>query len=150
MKSATIEIPQGYEIDTVDHKTGKVEFKKSGSIMDRIKTIEDVFADNRTSKLAFNNLSEELEPDEKAYRLLKLIVLSLNEGWTPDWNSPNEYKYYPWFEMRGSSGFRFNDYDIWNSVSYVGSRLCFKSAELAEYAGRTFKEIYEDFMTIKQ
>ena len=30
-------------------------------------------------------------------------------------------------KMLGLSGFRYDDYDLWSTYSYAGSRLCFKS-----------------------
>src|SRR5688500_12280197 len=49
------------------------------------------------------------------------------EVWKADWNNTNEYKYFAWFYMGGSSGFRCVDCDVWLSTSVVGSRLCFKT-----------------------
>ena len=87
-----------------------------------------------------------------AHAKLIIIAHALNRlgnngrQWKPDWNNYDQYKYYPWFEMGGSSGFRYLVYDGWFSLSLVGSRLCFKSRELAEYAGNQFTEIYKQFM----
>ena len=94
----------------------------------------------------FDRLTAKLDSDEKAYKLLKLIAITLNEGWTPDWNNDNQYKYYPWFYMGGSSGFRCSGCGDWRSGSDVGSRLCFKTRELAEYAANQFTETYKQFM----
>lgn len=33
--------------------------------------------------------------------------------------------------------------------AYLGSRLCFKSEALADYAAETFKELYEDYLMFK-
>ncbi|MGK0175653.1 MAG: hypothetical protein ACI9AT_002040, partial [Ulvibacter sp.] len=87
-----------------------------------------------------------LSKDEVGYRVIKLICKSLNQGWTPDWSDSSEYKYTPWFEMNGSSGFRCHVFVSWCTYTHVGSRLCFKSKELAEYAGKQFEEVYKDFM----
>lgn len=35
------------------------------------------------------------------------------------------------------------------SASFVGSRLCFKSSELAEHAGKNFTSVYKQFMVIE-
>lgn len=35
--------------------------------------------------------------DEIAYRKLKTVAEALNEGWRPNWEDTNEYKYFPWF-----------------------------------------------------
>jgi len=93
------------------------------------------------------------EKDRKAMIAhCKLVIIcdalnrSENEGkeYIPDWESWDEIKYYPWFDL-ASSGFRFADYAYWHTHSFVGSRLCFKSRELAEYAGKQFEDIYKDY-----
>ena len=83
--------------------------------------------------------------DEAAYKKLKIISKALNQEWTPDYNNRNQLKWYPWFKWSGS-GFSFTDtfYDFTNS--YVGSRLCYATSELAEYAGKQFSSIYNDFL----
>jgi hypothetical protein len=85
---------------------------------------------------------------------LIIIVQALNEGWVPNWNNDNEYKYYGWFDMEkeknNPSGFRLYGVDSYCSCSDVGSRLCFKSRELAEYAfkQKEILQLYKDFMTL--
>lgn len=150
MTTIKIQIPTGYEFDSVDKKNNEVIAKQvKKNPIDRIKTVDDLLADNNISQEKFAQQNEGLEKDEIAYRILKLLAKSLNEGWTPDWNNSNEVKYYPYFEMGGSSGFRCDAYDDWSSCSGVGSRLCFKTGKLAEYAGNQFKEVYKQFMLIK-
>ena len=96
---------------------------------------------------------ENLEIPKHIIAHLQLIIIAkaLNEDWTPDWSDDDVYKYYPWFNMESSSagGFVYCDSFNWNSVTYVGSRLCFKSRELAEYAAKQFQNIYEDYFVIK-
>ena len=120
------------------------------NITDRIKTFDDVLNYFGTSEDDFTESCEELERDEIAYRKVKLIVSALNEGWTPDWSDSNENKYFPWFKMGSPSGagFAYDDCDYWDSDSIVGSRLCFKSSELAKYAGTQFNDIYKEFFTL--
>jgi hypothetical protein len=149
METLKIEIPKGHVIDSFDQSTGIIKFKeKPKNVMERIKTIEDVLAEYGFTLEEFRNKFASLDEDEKAYKLLKWMVSVLNEGWEPDWNDSNQAKYYPYFNMGGSSGFRLCDFDDWRSLSNVGSRLCFKSKELALYAGERFVELYKQFMTI--
>lgn len=86
------------------------------------------------------------------FKLIK-IAKALNEGWTPDWQNDDERKYYPWMDMEDDNGsglgLSFTDYDYVYSYSLVGSRLCFKSRELAEYAGRQFVGLYAEAWIIK-
>jgi hypothetical protein len=149
MNTIKIQIPQGFAFDRFDEATGEVKLKPTPKpVMERIKTIDDVLADNGLTKATFDKQCEALTDDEKNYRLLKLVSKSLNEDWTPNWNDEDQYKYYPWFYMGGSSGFRFDGYAYRLSSSPVGSRLCFKTSKLAEYAGKQFEDVYKQFMLI--
>lgn len=125
---------------------GKSSFELS--VMEKIKTIDDILQFQGITIEQFEKTSLGLSEDEKSYRLIKMLVEILNQGWIPNWDDVSEYKYFPCFEM-SSSGFRFGDYDYWYSGSCVGSRLCFKSRELAEYAGTQFIELYKNYMIIK-
>lgn len=116
----------------------------SDKITDRIKTFEDVVDELKIS----SNFKPTGSKDEVAYIKLKLIAECLNEGWTPNWDNSDEYKYYPYFDMRSGVGFSDSAYDGWRTDTHVGSRLCFKSRELAEYAGKQFEAIYKDFLTL--
>ena len=107
-----------------------------------------------------------------AYLKLRIIVAALNEGWEPKFEK-GEYRYYPWFylytkeqydelddEEKGrcvlrsgsntysSSGFVlcYANNDASYSHSYHGSRLVFRTRELAAYAGRQFTEEWADFV----
>lgn len=109
----------------------------------------------------------------EAYLKLRIITAALNEGWTPQFTE-DEYRYFPWFwlytkeeiakmdkEERkkvvlfggaacngASAGFAYAHANYAPSHTYasVGSRLCFKSSALAEYAGKQFAEIYFAFV----
>ena len=130
---------------------GKRVFQKD--IKERIKTFDDVIRELGDDPEEFKNaISIMEEPDEIAYVKLKLIAKALNEGWTPDWSNGEWDKWYPWFKMDDSSSagrFSFCVSAAQYSVSYVGSRLCFKSKDLATYAGTQFLDIYKDFFTVK-
>jgi hypothetical protein len=101
----------------------------------------------------------ELYPDQdrkamQAHAKLVLIARAANQlandnkPWQPDWNDYDQYKYYPWFEMGGSSGFQYGDYDGWYSYSNVGSRLCFINYDTANYVGNQFIELYKEYFLI--
>jgi hypothetical protein len=133
----------------LENLLGKKTFLKK--IKERIKNFDDVLEENGITRDEFEKSCKGLEPDEIAYRMAKLVCKAFNEGWIPDWTNSNEYKYYPWFEMGSSSGvgFAYGGYVSWYSFSVVGSRLCFKSRDLAEYAGKLFEqEIYKPLFTI--
>jgi hypothetical protein len=87
------------------------------------------------------------------YKLI-IIAEALNEGWQPNWNDMNEYKYFPWFRVKADAkrpgGFGFSDsgYVSWAASTHVGSRLCFKTSALALYAGKQFEKLYKEYSLI--
>ena len=110
--------------------------------------------------------------DLYAYLKLRIIVAALNEGWEPKFEK-GEYRYFPWFYLYTKEQYdELDDEEKWRCVlrsggstnsnigfvscyasdgaSYSdtgnGSRLTFRSRELAAYAGRQFIEEWADFM----
>lgn len=119
------------------------------NITDRIKSFEDACEVLGCTK-SLPDVSMFPDKHQKsilAYYKLIVIVEALNEGWTPNWKDENEYKYYPWFKVL-SSGFGFSNsyYGYGLTGTAVGSRLCFKSRDLSDYAGKQFVEIYNDYL----
>lgn len=107
-----------------------------------------------------------------AYMKLRIIVAALNEGWEPQF-IPGEYRWSPYFVLYtkdeidemdektrarvvfrsvsnasafGGVSFALSSYDSAYVDASIGSRLAFKTDDLAEYAGKQFIEIYADFM----
>lgn len=148
MESLKIEIPKGFEVESFDQNTGEIKFReKQKEVTERIKNFDDVLRELEIEPGGFKKQCEGLAPDEVAYRQVKLIVEALNEGWKPDWEDAKRNKYYPWFDMGDSSGSGFAYYVCvhWTTGSNCGSPFCFKSRELAEYAGKQFTDIYKDY-----
>jgi hypothetical protein len=111
-------------------------------ITERVQTFDDILA---IEGITFANLVNENDtPDEVAYKQAKLIAKVYNEGTVLNPNDKTQWKYYPWFEITPGSGVGLSYYvnDYWHSGTFVGVRLCFKSAELAKDAGQKFPDIY--------
>ena len=117
----------------------------------------------------------DVAPDNKdliAYLKIRIIVAALNEGWEPQF-IPGERRWAPYFVLYtkeeidemdeetkarvvyrsyshanadGGVSFANAYYDSANVYANIGSRLAFKSEELAEYAGTQFIDIFADFM----
>lgn len=137
----------------LEESFGKEFFNQK--IIDRVKTFADALnilgeqSENVKILLAYNGIDKDMIAAQ-AFMKLTLIARALNEGWVPDWKDDRQYKYYPWFESNKSgSGLSYLDYDGWITFTGVGSRLCFKSSEIAEYAGKTFKKLYEQYFLLK-
>lgn len=120
------------------------------------------------------NVNLDITRDLIAYLKLRIIVAALNEGWEPKFET-RENRYYPWFNLytgkqydklddkekecrvhcSGNNTLSYNgfvncnaSYDASYSYTYNGSRLVFKTRELAEYAGKQFIDIYADYLMI--
>lgn len=112
------------------------------------------------------------DKDVVIYLKLRIITAALNEGWEPQFTE-DEYRYYPWFalftqneidEMSDDDksrvvGRAYNNSIAYGGLAYAnasyassfsygssGSRLAFRTRELADYAGRQFVELYADFV----
>lgn len=109
-----------------------------------------------------------------AYTRLAIIAEALNEGWRPEYTE-DEYRYYPWFGLYTQEEYDdMDDEDkercrfVGRSSGYAsaygglvyagaysgsaysntvfGSRLAFKSRELAIYCGKQFIEIWINYL----
>lgn len=109
-----------------------------------------------------------------AYARLVIIAEALNEGWKPKFDG-DECRYYPWFYIYTKAEYEELDedekkdcrvvgrssnnanayggvvyasavYASSNSYTFNGSRLAFKTRELAEYCGKQFIDIWEKFL----
>ena len=112
--------------------------------------------------------------DLLAYLKLRIITYVLNEGWKPQYIN-GEHRWYCWYELinkvqydklsdvaksrvvsrsgycaSADCGLVYAYSGGASSFSHTGcgSRLAFKSEELAEYAGKQFIEIYEEYCLI--
>lgn len=109
-----------------------------------------------------NNGFEPLLAHEIAYKKLVTIAKALNFGWCPDWANFDEYKYYPWFDLKKEKtpagvGGAYCGADLGVSVlgsHYVastsdatfGGALASESREIAIYFGKQFAEIWQDYL----
>lgn len=127
--------------------------KASEKITDRVKSFEDaleiVGASDDQKILLYYNGHDTSMLASVALAKLSIIAKALNEGWQPDWSDDDQYKYYPWFNKLASArGFSYYGYDCAYSYSGVGSRLVYKTSELAEYAGKQFNQLYNDLFSL--
>lgn len=123
----------------------------SEKITDRVKTYEDacrILGLHSYSELPYEDPKTKDQEAINAYAKIFIIARALNEGWVPDWKNSSQYKYYPWFDLSAGSGFSYYGYGDSLAGTSVGSRLCYKSRELAEYAGKQFLAIYKEAFTL--
>ena len=123
------------------------------NITDKVKSFEDAcqLLGIETKLPEVSMLPENHQKAIVAHYKLVIIAEAVNEGWKPNWDNWDERKYYPWFDLEGSSsgaGFSYLVCDDWRTNSTVGSRLCFKTWELAEHIGKTFIDLYKDYFLL--
>lgn len=111
-------------------------------ITDRVKDFNDILRISGRTMESLINPHDTI--DEIAYKKIKLIAEVYNEGEVLDGLNTKQNKYYPWHEVKPGVGLSCFGYVRWRTASYVGVRLCFKSAELAIDAGKKFLDIYTD------
>lgn len=79
-----------------------------------------------------------------AYHKLTIIARAINGGWKPDWNNRSQYKYYPVFYYE-NAGLSYAIHAATITNANVGSRLCFQTEAMSDYAAATFADLYTDF-----
>lgn len=148
---------------------------KQEDVRERIKTFEDAcneLGQTHCYVTEYNMCRQQIHSaDLLAYYKLRIITAALNEGWEPKFER-GEKRWYFWYELltkeqydrlsdeqkarvvgRGGSSAGAYCGLVYSSAYYAssfsgtssGSRLAFKNADLAAYAGRQFAEIYADF-----
>lgn len=124
----------------------------SEKIIDRIKTWEDAAEEmgiDPGTSLPFPIPVGSFQNAANAFFKLDVIATVLLEGVVLDWTNSNQYKYYPWFnKYKPGSGFSFDDSLCgWTFTRTLGgARLCLDTAEKAEYFGRQFIDIFNQFL----
>lgn len=134
------------ELKTVlEESFGKDFF--SQDVTERVKTYLDACHELGREPLDEKKLLElGLTEHDIAYQKLTLIIEALNEGWKADVCDANVRRWYPWFEPNGSpSSFAFLGSACANAFANAGSgsRLCYKTRELAEYSAKQFIDIWK-------
>lgn len=94
----------------------------------------------------FNIFPKEDQRSMLAYHKLTVITRALNNGWKPNWDDQNEWKYYPLFRYvnAGLSCAAASNAATFTNAS-IGSRLCFPTSALAKYAAEHFADLYRDY-----
>lgn len=130
-----------------DPETPLVNPTKTFASYTDIKTFEDACIVVGIDHLKFSETNKNLSPDTYAYEQLKVISKALNGGNHMDYTDTGVTKYYPYFNSVGSSsGFSYCDYSFGFTLSAVGSRLTYRTSDIAKYAGNQFLDIYNKYI----
>lgn len=153
-----------------------VETFKPKTIMDRIKTFDDALEELGPNHPLVKEYEAICNADVRQnmieYSKLCVVTAALNEGWSPKFIQ-YEWRYFPYFHLYTDEEIRnmseeeksrvvYRSYcyayavggvscadahsDSARVVAYIGSRLAFKTRELAEYAGEQFTKLYANYL----
>lgn len=152
------------------------QFKKALPVTDRVKTFRDACREVCIDPSMYFIRCDNEPADVIAYMKLRVICKALNEGWEPQFVK-GERRYFPYFRLYsgeeisrmseeeksrvvcrsdnhayvvGGVSYAFANYDSALISAYIGSRLAFKTEELAEYAGKQFIDLWADFCLTKK
>ena len=153
---------------------GKETFRPQ-MVTDRIKTFNDALKELNPFRPLVKEYKALCKADVTenmiAYSRLCIVTAALNEGWTPQFVK-GECRYFPYFYLytdeeiskmseEEKSRVVYRSYyialaygGVSGAVAYYdsacastfGSRLAFKTEELAEYAGKQFVKLYADYL----
>lgn len=114
-----------------------------------IKSYEDACKVLNIQPISENAVAAFPKEDRKsmlAYHKLTVITKAINGGWKPDWNDRSQYKYFPVFYYKNAGlASAYAHYAASNTTANIGSRLCFKTEAMSDYAAATFSDLYTDF-----
>lgn len=155
-KEITIPVPDGKRAEWINGVLTLVDEQKVDNrpVTERIKTFTDacnalgdehpLVTQYRLTAAAYKG--DPMTEDFIAYLKLRIIVAALNEGWEPKFEK-SEYCYFPRFYFYTKEEYdKLDDEVKGRCVLRSGSRLAFRTRELAAYAGRQFIEEWADFM----
>lgn len=154
---------------------GKETFRPK-MVTDRIKTFNDALKElgpNHILVKEYNVVkNNKTTYNTKLYSQLCVITAALNEGWRPKFVE-GEKRYFPYFRLYSAEEIRqmskeekssvvyqscdyasggvscaYASYDSADVCAHIGSRLAFKTNELAKYAGKQFGKLYANYLDI--
>ena len=97
-------------------------------------------------------------PDKHAKAMVAMYkLITIAEAWNkadnfvPDYDNIYQYKWYPWFQKRGTAGFvcATTSNTAASAAATFGSRLCFSTSERAEQFGKQFIDLWNDFLLFR-
>jgi hypothetical protein len=121
----------------------------SGSVLEWLESYEQVCeikGIDPIKSLPFPNPKNKIEGSSNDFFIVSNIADVIKEGWEPNYNDKNEYKYWPWMEYQAGCGFSDSDYGGSRTGAHVGSRLVFPTKEKAEFFATKFRAEFSKYL----
>ena len=126
------------QLEQIARQTGKFNSYKD------IKTLDDAY--NHLGKVLPNYNDTILRKREIALRHLEVVVEAIRSfsKWKPDFTNESQYKYWNYFKLKGGFSYWYTTY--YTTYSTVPSALLVESSEQAEFLGKTFLDLFKDYI----
>lgn len=139
-----------------DFKLEEVECTEVNEVITDFKSArkslgKDFILSNNSKSEDVTNLMNDINPKhiEALIALNKLFTIAQawnkEDGFIPDFNDANQYKYFPWFKYdKDAAGFVFASAVNASAITIAdfGSRLCFKTRKRAIQFGKQFVYLF--------
>ena len=139
------------DISIFDYSIKEVEYEDVSTTIPSYEAAKD-----KLGSVAVKVIPEVREHHAKALNALnKLFTIAeawnKADGFIPDFDNTNQYKWFPWFRKQGTAGFvyAYTNYTATAAHAHFGSRLCFKSEERATQFGKQFIDLWNDFLLFR-
>jgi hypothetical protein len=146
----------------IDLETAKQKFDESPEWLklEMLKTFGTDFNKKYTDIKSFEDACRVLNIDPSyinGYKLSKqsiafekigIIIQAINGDWKADFSDSNQKKFYNVYTYSVGSGLRFSatHTSYVHTYTSIGARLSFESREKAEYFGKTFIDLINEYM----
>lgn len=141
-----------YGLGIIRHSTElsyseKLELLRRIPILERIQSYEDICFETGDRVLTLEDFPIKNAKRQLAYHKLMVISEFLNEGWIPDFKNRNQYKYFPWFQKQSNGSWMLRSSAlVYGGGAGLGFGLYYKDEKIALFAGKTFLDIYLDYL----
>lgn len=139
-------------LDIIEDKiSSKIIYKDIKTLIDTIKTYKDVcleLGEKEYTIYDFLSIPEEFRIKVFNTIRLKQIAKLFNQDWIIDWSNFKQYKYFPYFEYKKSTG---SGCWVYHRSSYTlgycyGTVVYYQSEEVSIYIGKQFIDIYIEYL----
>lgn len=120
--------------------------------IDKVHSLKDaceLIGAEESDYLPFPNPKNSDQKCINAFAFMIAVAKAFNQGKKKDWKDSDQYKWFPWWRMNGSSGsgLSFDGADCGYSGARVASRLMVLDQEHVKIMAERFFKQYEDLMT---
>lgn len=141
---------EAYKKATTDNKNllidlyGREPFEEVKDILKGYASACDILNRKQLTIDSFSFLGEKQAKKQFARHKIVTCIEAINQGWEPDFDNSNEYKYYVW--MYGKKNGFSSGVDYFGSETSVGSDMYCETRENMELIEKICKQDYIEYL----